>query len=281
MDMFCGRIAHLASMHKKEAAIAPLLQEAFQVQVVVPEGFNTDVFGTFTRERKRPGSQYETARMKIRELQKTSPYDLFIASEGSFGIHPGYPFTPSNLELVHLVDSKQSLEITGRALSVETNLLSKAVSSKAEIEEFLTQIGFPDHGIILRISDRWSWAMVKDLHSTDEVIDRAQKWLRWPGVNRVYLETDMRAHRNPTRMKVIEQATMDLIQKMKSLCPICNTPGFCESRYEGIALCRVCHRETLEKKYVVKDCQRCHHLERISLHEDGAVPPSQCPSCNP
>jgi hypothetical protein len=59
---FRGRLAVLATMHRKERAIAPVLEETFGLRVEVLQGFDTDRFGTFTRAVPRPGTQLETAR---------------------------------------------------------------------------------------------------------------------------------------------------------------------------------------------------------------------------
>jgi hypothetical protein len=41
-----------------------------------------------------------------------------------------------------------------------------------------------------------------------------------------YVETDMRAMYNPSRMTVIQNATKKLVEKINSCCPNCNIPGF-------------------------------------------------------
>jgi hypothetical protein len=40
-----------------------------------------------------------------------------------------------------------------------------------------------------------------------------------------YVETDMRAMYNPSRMTVIQNATKKLVEKINSCCPHCNIPG--------------------------------------------------------
>ena len=63
-SLFENRRVLLATMHKKETAIAPILEPGLGVKVVVPKDFDTDQFGTFTRNIKRLGNQIETARAK-------------------------------------------------------------------------------------------------------------------------------------------------------------------------------------------------------------------------
>ena len=62
--LFADRVGVLATMHQKEIVIAPLVEQELGVKVVVPENLDTDAFGTFTREIKRPGDQLEAARLK-------------------------------------------------------------------------------------------------------------------------------------------------------------------------------------------------------------------------
>ena len=42
----------------------------------------------------------------------------------------------------------------------------------------------------------------------------------------VFMENDLRAHANPTRMNAIRQAATVLAQQMTSLCPACGSVGF-------------------------------------------------------
>jgi hypothetical protein len=66
-SLFCDRVGVLATMHQKERVIAPLLERELGIKVVVPQNFDTDAFGTFTREIKRPGDQLQAARLKAQK----------------------------------------------------------------------------------------------------------------------------------------------------------------------------------------------------------------------
>ena len=89
--LFKDRIAVLGTMHQKERVIAPLLEKELGIKVTVPENFNTDKFGSFTREIDRPGSQIEAARLKVQQALLLTGENLGIASEGSFAPHPSLP----------------------------------------------------------------------------------------------------------------------------------------------------------------------------------------------
>jgi hypothetical protein len=114
---FTGRTAVLATMHQKEQVIAPILQQELGLEVIIPQGFDTDRFGTFTRDRPRPDHQLATARLKALAALEITGADLAIASEGAFAPHPDLPMLPCDRELVVLVDRTHDLEIVGVALS--------------------------------------------------------------------------------------------------------------------------------------------------------------------
>ena len=43
---------------------------------------------------------------------------------------------------------------------------------------------------------------------------------------RVWLETDMRAHCNPTRMRSIRPLGLSLVRRLRTPCPACGSPGW-------------------------------------------------------
>ena len=59
--LYKGRKLVIATMHNKERVIAPLLEKHLGVEIVVSKQFDSDKFGTFTREIKRVGNQLEAA----------------------------------------------------------------------------------------------------------------------------------------------------------------------------------------------------------------------------
>lgn len=61
----CSTVAVIATMHAKERAIAPVLLRKLELAATVAPGFDTDRFGTFSREIERVGSQLDAARAKI------------------------------------------------------------------------------------------------------------------------------------------------------------------------------------------------------------------------
>ncbi|RTY96888.1 hypothetical protein EKL98_16285, partial [Flavobacterium bomense] len=97
-----------------------------------------------------------------------------------------------------------------------------------------------------------------------------------------YIETDMRAMYNPTRMKVIEKAAFKLVDKIKSLCPKCRTPGFgIIDRREGLP-CQQCHFPTRSTLSHIYSCQKCSY-KKEEKYPNGkqTEDPMYCDICNP
>ena len=93
---FEGRTLVIASMHRKEEVLKPLLEQGLGITVQVEEGLNTDLLGTFSGEVARLADPLTTARKKCELALDLSGCDLALASEGSFGPHPAAFFLPAN-----------------------------------------------------------------------------------------------------------------------------------------------------------------------------------------
>ncbi len=276
-DLFANRVAILATMHRKEQAIAPLLERQLGLTVTVPAEFDTDGFGTFTGEIKRPADQLSTARLKAEAALEHTGATLAIASEGSFGPHPHLPFVPCNRELVVLIDRQHGLEMVGECLSTETNYRQQLIRSLQDATAFAAAVDFPRHGLIVRANGT---AIAKGI-TTEETLWTAVETALRQAAN-VQLETDMRALYNPTRMAVIAQATEDLLRAIAQTCPACNCPGFREiKRWPGLP-CALCGTPTLLTARIRYQCQRCdYYQDNPPADLPPTADPSYCPYCNP
>jgi len=281
MDYFRGRTAVLATMHGKEKVIVPLLEE-LGIKVIIPSTLNTDVFGTFTQDIGRTGNQLEAARAKAKAALALTGLDLAIASEGSFGADPQIPFVRSNLELILLVDTKNDLEIRGHHRSSETNINGSYVSSIKEARDLADQWGFPHHGLIVRSSENSKRHIYKDIVTYEDLEKRLNRLLNRLFTKKMYIETDMRAHRNPTRMQNIAKATNDLVKNMQNLCPECSIPGFVVIDTKRGVPCAWCSRPTDSPTALVFKCFKCEYTEDSALPESApTADPGQCNYCNP
>ncbi|MDZ8186867.1 MAG: hypothetical protein RMX96_18700 [Nostoc sp. ChiSLP02] len=283
-SIFSNRTAVLATMHRKEKAIAPILETELGIKVIVPQDFNTDVFGTFTREIKRPANQIETARLKAKQALELTGESTALASEGSFVPHPGIPFLYSNREIVIILDKNLNLEIIGEEFSLETNHNHTVVENVEQALQFAKKVGFPEHGLIVMFSEdaQGNGEIIKGIITEKELVEAVNSVIKNSPTGKAHLETDMRAMYNPTRMQNIAKATQDLIRKIKSFCPECSTPGFqVIKRIPGLP-CGLCQMPTPLTLNVIYQCQKCgFSKEKLFPNGSEYADPAQCMYCNP
>lgn len=282
---FRGRLAVLATMHRKEQAIAPVLEEMIGLRVEVPPGLDTDRFGTFTREVPRPGTQLATARLKAQAALAAVPEaDFGLASEGSFGPHPWLPWIGGGRELIVLMDRAGGFELIGADLTAETNWGSRLVSSVADALAFAQSVGFPSHAVVVmgvrNGEPDVSNGVYKGLMTTEELEVAVRVVLEQQGA--AHVESDMRAHVNPTRMQAIGRAAQDLVRLALSGCPRCGRPGFdVVERREGLP-CGVCGLPTRRIRLEIVGCVGCgFRQERFPATGQTPASPGECDFCNP
>ena len=278
--MFAGRNLLIASKHKKERVIAPLVVEALGIKDVFISDFDTDSLGTFSGEISRKEDPITTVRKKCLKAMEFSNCDLAIANEGSFGQHPSFFFSAANEEFIVLIDQKNKLEIIERVISTETNFDAKTITSEEELLAFCENVQFPSHAVILRPAENDYTEIFKGIQDIHE-LKEAYKLLV-SHYSTVYIETDMRAHKNPSRMKVIEEATKKLIEKIKSTCPICNRPGYSITEALPGLPCKQCHLPTKSTLSHIYSCIGCgHQQEKKYPHTKTWEDPTYCDFCNP
>lgn len=282
--LFANRVGVLATMHQKERVIAPLLEQELGIKVVVPDNFDTDEFGTFTREIKRPGDQLKAAKLKAEKALLITGESLAFASEGTFSPHPFIPYIPCNREIVILLDKSNDLEIVGQELSTETNYSHQLVATVEEAYEFALKVGFPEHALVV-MSDSSTTDkshIIKGITVKEKLFESVSVMLTKSTTGKVHVETDMRALFNPTRMKNIEKATLDLLRKLNQLCPQCSWPGFEVVETKKGLPCALCNLPTQMTRSVVYGCKKCEFNEE-RLFPDGLekADPAQCMYCNP
>jgi ribosomal protein S27AE len=283
-QLLVSRTAVLATMHQKERVMAPILERELGVIISVPANFDTDTFGTFTREVKRLGTQIEAARLKAEKALEIAGETLAFASEGTFGPHPMMPYLPANREIVILLDRANNLELVGESLSVETNYSHQLVASIEEADDFAKKSGFPEHGLVVIVGGAGvgKGEIVKGMATEKQFFYAVTAGLIKSSTGKVHVETDMRAMYNPTRMKNIENATLDLVKKFKQLCPECGWPGF-EIAERKIGLpCGLCYFPTQLVRSTIYLCKNCGYTKE-ELFPDGreTADPAQCQYCNP
>ncbi len=277
---FEGRQLVIASMHQKEQVLQPLLEASLKVTISVVDGLNTDLLGTFSGEVARIADPLTTARKKCELAMELTGCDLVLASEGSFGVHPSAFFLPANEEWLLLLDRKNGLEIHARHLSLETNFSGQEFSSLEELEAFACKVGFPSHGLILRRSKDNSNGILKGITDPDQLRTSAKNLLETQGSG--YIETDMRAMFNPSRMKVIQETAELLLQKLNSLCPSCQLPGFAVTTSVPGLPCSLCGTPSSAALAHLLICSHCQHEEKVFFPQGKKTEdPQYCQVCNP
>lgn len=270
-------------MHGKARAITPFTTRFLGLEVQVPEGLDTDAFGTFSREVERRGTPLEAARAKITAGFGLDPGARFgLASEGSFGAHPFIPFLPIGREIVVLIDRQSGLELVGQFTSVRTNFAHAVVDTIEAGRAFGERIGFPDHGLIVTASldgtPAPQVALFKAIDGWDALDEAIKQVIGLTGT--ALVETDMRAHRNPRRMQAIRRATLDLVRRSWSACPACGRPGYVVTeRLPGLP-CADCGGPTVKIRAERLTCIGCGHQQErpVSI---ATADPGSCGDCNP
>ena len=260
--------------------LTPVLEKELGVTCVVPHNFDTDLFGTFSGEIERKSSPLETARLKCEAAMELTNCDLAISSEGSFGPHPSLFFIPAADEILLFVDKQNQLEIPVREISTETNFRGIEIIDREQLIAFANEVGFPSHHLILKISKGTETNTIKGIQDWRSLLtiydDHAGKG------SQCHVETDMRAFCNPTRMKIIGQATAKLIKKIQSLCPHCQTPGFGVTDHKEGLPCSLCGFPTRSVLQHISTCLKCHYtVETFYPNGKQKEDPTFCDFCNP
>lgn len=278
--MFTGRKLLIATKHAKESVIQPLFEKEFNVTCHTNTTFDTDILGTFSGEIERRFSTMETLRKKCLLAAQEEKFDLIVASEGSFGTHPTLFFAAADDKFMLFLDLKNNIEISSREISLETNFSGEEVNTSNQLLVFAEKALFPSHALILKSSEKNPEIIYKGIVQKEDLLNKFQELKS--KFSSVFVETDMRAHLNPTRMQVIQKATEKLVAKIKKTCPSCNFPGFdVEEIIKGLPCdnCGLPTKSTLALKYSCKNCD--FKQEQKFPNNKKFEEPTFCDYCNP
>jgi hypothetical protein len=277
---YAGRRIALLTQHGKERALAPVIEGALGCRVERVGGYDTDLLGTFTREIPRAGTQLEAARKKARLGMELSGLPLGLASEGSFGPDPMAGMFPWNVEFLVFMDDEAGLELLGRAQG-KANHVHLLTGDWAQARAFAGQAEFPAHHLVVRPEGENDPRMKKGIAAWAELEEAFLRARTESASGRVFLESDLRAHANPTRMEMIRLAAEDLVKKLRSPCPACGAPGFwLIERLSGLP-CADCGAPTRETRAEVHGCLKCAHRETRECSDRQYADPGRCDYCNP
>lgn len=283
MGLYRGRTVILTTKHGKERSVARPFRSAMGVTVKVAVDIDTDTLGTFTGEIARMGTPREVAMSKARLGLSTTGEKLGLASEGSFGPHPHIPWLAADQELLAFVDQDLGIEVVESVVTDTTNFGHFRARHADELGEFIQRSLFPSHALIVRPNDGikpgFLFKGIVDKHALSSAVALCSS-ASDDGL--ALIETDMRAHMNPTRRKVIRQVAIKLVRRLCKLCPACGAPGWGQTGTEIGLPCGVCGEPTELVNWEIFGCASCHH-RATQPRSDGRrlADEAQCPLCNP
>ena len=254
---------------------------------------DTDALGSFCGAVPRRGSALQACIAKAELALAAGGTGLAIASEGSFGPHPAVPLLAVGIECLVFLDQERGLTIHEELVASRTNFAQRRLTAEestgrdplAGIGSWLGQVGFPRHRLLVRPADPEGTdptPVIKGLADPLALRQAIQQMSEASGGGAVQLETDMRAHCNPTRMASIRRLAFQLVRRIATACPDCGTPGWGMIGSEAGLPCGWCGEPTELIRAEVLGCIRCA-LRRERPRPDGLrlADPQHCGHCNP
>lgn len=278
--VYCGREVCLTTHHSKQRALARAFRSGLGAELFVSD-CDTDQLGTFSGEVERSADALSTCRRKAELGLEHTGLSLGLASEGSFGPHPAVPLLTAGLELLVFLDRERQLEVVEQQLELRTNFSRFRLGADADPGPWLERIGFPSHAVIVRPEADPPVPCIKGIQS-HHALKQAIASCRAASAEPLVLETDMRAHLNPTRMASIRRLGFKLVRRLANTCPACSAPGWGRTGTKPGLPCSWCGSPTELVAAEVWGCVACDHSEERP-RADGRqeADPGHCPYCNP
>lgn len=273
-----GELIGLLTKHKKAPLIAPILSAELGWEVVLTEGYNTDLLGTFSGEIERTLSPLECATQKARKAASLLGCDLGLGSEGSFGDGPYGPIVPWHTEILVCLSTKHHWRVSGFAQGPSCHqhrLCTEVEEAKHFFDHRPTGQGlmvYPEEGAQL--------AVYKGLCTQTEFDNAVNASFEKSVSKKIMVGYDLRAHMCPQRQDMLVEAANDLAMRLKLRCSQCETPGFYPDKIDAGLPCRWCNSPTTQILQRTATCQRCEYQQTIKVDEKVADP-KYCPVCNP
>lgn len=280
MHPYANQRIGLATMHEKERALAPAFRRVLGAEIVVPP-IDTDTLGTFSGEVPRPDALVETALLKAEMVFEAMPdLDCAVASEGSYGPIERLPLVPGGVELLAFVDRKRGIRHVETMPTHRTTWrLQRFEAGDPERLLALKGMGFPRFGVFVGCNTDMSQP-IKNLATVDAVIAALDREAERSEDGLAVLYSDMRAHMNPMRMKVLRAAGFKLAKRLQRLCPKCHAPGFGTVGTRRGLPCEDCSEPTHWIDFEIDGCTVCGHATSRS-RKDGRKTASRlsCRAC--
>ncbi|MBM3115108.1 DUF6671 family protein [Jeongeupia naejangsanensis] len=212
----------IATMHGKEAVLAPALA-LLGFQVLLPVDYDTDALGTFSGDIRRPGTAFEAALEKARRACDATGVPRAVASEGSY--RPSQSLFPGarNVELLAFVDRESGVEFVEYLTDVPTRFVKGRVPADPaapETRALLAEIGWPAIRAMVVPNDPGEGVVLpeqvfKGIDHEAALAEAFRVCATHSDDGLVHLETDLRAHMNPTRMASVALVGTRLIERLR------------------------------------------------------------------
>lgn len=276
----------VATMHQKETVIEPCVREFLKAHCRIPP-INTDSLGTFCPKVARKDTILNTVIKKAHMGMQEAELCLGIASEGSFFTDYLTLAGVANHEVMVFIDTVRDLTIIEESISYDTNFqryeIHKPFEMTADFKEFLLKSRFNSHALMVCGSENGQITVItKGITDQQILVDEIKK-LQSSGFTDIALETDMRAHCNPTRMKHIKALARKLMKRVATLCKACNAPGFGITQLIRGLPCSLCNNPTDLIKEEQHSCLKCSYTQSqlYQLNPRYYAEPYECSLCNP
>ena len=127
---------------------------------------------------------------------------------------------PVSLATCHGKERALGLEIHEQLLARRANFTHCRVGAGTDLAPWLEQVGFPSHALIVRPNQGEGAILVRKGLQTAPELQAALAEARHASADGLALvETDMRAHLNPTRMAAIRALAFRLVRRIARACP--------------------------------------------------------------
>ncbi|KAF1041984.1 MAG: hypothetical protein GAK35_02963 [Herbaspirillum frisingense] len=212
----------IATMHGKEAILGPMLAK-LGFKVLLPVGYDTDALGTFSGDIRRHGTAFDAVLEKARRACQITCVPRAVASEGSY--RPSQELFPGarNVELLAFVDLQADYACIEHLTNTATSFVKGRVRPDLDAPEtisLLREMQWPRIKALVVPEDpilgTWPEDVFKGIGDRATLKQALESCAAKTKDGLVHVETDLRAHMNPTRMESIASVAKLLAARLYS-----------------------------------------------------------------
>ena len=181
-----------------------------------------------------------------------------------------------------LYDARDGSIYEHRHLSLDTVFGGEACKSVRAVLAFAQRMKFPEHALVVRSEEKWRAGVRQEKGIQDEqrLTDVAEGIIAEH--SSVWVETDMRAMANPTRMNVIGETAERFAQELVTRCSACSACWFRITEALSGLPCALCGWLTRGIRAYRRSCRLCGHQADLPRPDAKIVEePQFCDQCNP